>query len=266
MRIEDLFSVKDKVAVVTGGSRGIGEMIASAYLANGATVYITSRKADVCDAKAIELSEKYNAQCTSLPSDLSSLEGIEKFVKEVEALESGIDILVNNAGAAWAEPIDVFSEKGWDKVMDLNVKSVFFSTQKFLPLLKKKATREDPSRVINIGSIDGIGTPVFETYPYSASKASVHHMTRVLAARLVREDILVNAIAPGPFPSDMLGSAVAHNYDGIISRNPVHRMGRAEDVGGLALYLSSKAGSYTVGETITCDGGTISATGHDLSE
>ena len=167
---------------------------------------------------------------------------------------------------AWAEPIDVFSEKGWDKVMDLNVKSVFFSTQKFLPLLKKKATREDPSRVINIGSIDGIGTPVFETYPYSASKASVHHMTRVLAARLVREDILVNAIAPGPFPSDMLGSAVAHNYDGIISRNPVHRMGRAEDVGGLALYLSSKAGSYTVGETITCDGGTISATGHDLSE
>ena len=150
--------------------------------------------------------------------------------------------------------------------MDLNVKSVFFSTQKFLPLLKKNASRENPSRVINIGSIDGIGTPVFETYPYSASKASVHHMTRVLAARLVKENILVNAIAPGPFPSDMLGAAVEHNYEGIISRNPVHRMGRAEDVGGLALYLSSKAGSYTVGETITCDGGTISATGHDLSE
>ena len=266
MKIDEIFSVKNKVAVVTGGSRGIGEMIASAYLANGARVYITSRKADICDAKAIELSERYDAQCISLPSDLSSVEGIDSFVRDVESLEESIDILVNNAGAAWAEPIDQFTERGWDKVMDLNVKSVFFSTQKFLPLLRKSASLDDPARVINIGSIDGIGTPVFETYPYSASKASVHHMTRVLAARLVKENILVNAIAPGPFPSDMLGAAVEHNYEGIISRNPVHRMGRAEDVGGLAIYLSSKAGSYTVGETITCDGGTISSSGHDLSE
>ena len=266
MKIDEIFSVKNKVAVVTGGSRGIGEMIASAYLANGARVYITSRKADICDAKAIELSERYDAQCISLPSDLSSVEGIDSFVRDVESLEESIDILVNNAGAAWAEPIDQFTERGWDKVMDLNVKSVFFSTQKFLPLLRKSASQDDPARVINIGSIDGIGTPVFETYPYSASKASVHHMTRVLAARLVKENILVNAIAPGPFPSDMLGAAVEHNYEGIISRNPVHRMGRAEDVGGLAIYLSSKAGSYTVGETITCDGGTISSSGHDLSE
>ena len=266
MEIEKLFSVQGKVAVVSGGSRGIGEMITSAYLANGAKVYITARKTEACDAKAKELSDKYNAQCLSIPSDLSSLEGIEKFVSEIESCEEKIDILVNNAGAAWAEPLDNFTERGWDKVMNLNVKSVFFSTQKFLPLLKKAATKENPSRVINIGSIDGIGTPVLETYPYSASKASVHHMTRVLAARLVKEDILVNAIAPGPFPSDMLGAAVGHNYEGIISRNPVHRMGRAEDVGGLALYLSSLAGSYTVGETITCDGGTIAASGHDLSE
>ena len=142
MKIDEIFSVKNKVAVVTGGSRGIGEMIASAYLANGARVYITSRKADICDAKAIELSERYDAQCISLPSDLSSVEGIDSFVRDVESLEESIDILVNNAGAAWAEPIDQFTERGWDKVMNLNVKSVFFSTQKFLPLLRKSASQD----------------------------------------------------------------------------------------------------------------------------
>ena len=265
MKIEELFSVNKKIAVVTGGSRGIGEMIASAYLANGATVYITSRKADVCDAKAVELSERYNAQCISLPSDLSSLEGIENFVKEVEALESGIDILVNNAGAAWAEPIDIFSEKGWDKVMDLNVKSLFFLTQKMKLLLTTNASLDDPSRVINIGSIDGLNVPALPTFSYSASKAAVHHLTRVLAAQLVKENILVNAIAPGPYPSNMLGAAVNHDYSEIEKRNPRKRVGTPEDIAGLAIFLCSRAGAYTVGETITSDGGIVKTASHNLS-
>jgi NAD(P)-dependent dehydrogenase (short-subunit alcohol dehydrogenase family) len=152
MKIEDIFSVKDKVALVTGGSRGVGEMIASAYLANGAKVYITARKAEACNDKANELSERYNAECISIPNNASTLDGIEELYNEISQKESKIDILVNNAGAAWGEPIEEFSELGWDKVMDLNVKSMFFVTQKFLPLLKKGSTKENPARVINIGS------------------------------------------------------------------------------------------------------------------
>jgi 2-deoxy-D-gluconate 3-dehydrogenase len=192
---------------LTGRSRGIGEMIASAYLANGAKVYISARKADACDAKAIELSEKYSAECISIPGDGSTLEGIEKLVEELTAYESKLDILVNNAGASWGEPIDEFSEKGWDKVMDINVKGLFYMTQKCLPLLRASGSHDNPSRVINIGSIDGIGTPVYESYVYSSSKAAVHHLTRVLASRLVKENILVNAIAPTADPSILLGNA-----------------------------------------------------------
>jgi 2-deoxy-D-gluconate 3-dehydrogenase len=264
MKINDIFSVEGKVAFVTGGSRGIGEMIASAYLANGAKVYISARKADACDAKAIELSEKYSAECISIPGDGSTVEGIEKLVEELTAYEPKIDFLVNNAGASWGEPIDDFSESGWDKVMDINVKGLFYMTQKCLPLLRASGTQENPSRVINIGSIDGIGTPFYESYVYSSSKAAVHHLTRVLAARLVRDNILVNAIAPGAFPSNMLGAAVGHDYSFIEKTNPVKRIGTAEDIGGLALYLSSRAGCYTVGETITCDGGAVCASGHAL--
>ena len=265
MKIEEIFSVKGKVALVTGGSRGVGEMIASAYLANGAKVYITARKAEACDNKAIGLSEKYNAECISIPNNASSLEGIQELIEEINQKESKLDILVNNAGAAWGEPIEEFSELGWDKVMDLNVKSMFFVTQKFLPLLKKGSTKENPARVINIGSIDGINTPAFENYVYSASKAAVHHLTRHLSSRLVQDNILVNAIAPGPFPSNMLGSAVAHNYDPLVERNPMKRIGTAEDVGGLAIFLSSRAGNFTVGETIICDGGLTASSGHDLT-
>ncbi len=265
MKIEEIFSVKDKVALITGGSRGVGEMIASAYLANGAKVYITARKAEACNNKASELSEKFNAECISIPNNASSLEGIQELFEEINQKESKLDILVNNAGAAWGEPIEEFSELGWDKVMDLNVKSMFFVTQKFLPLLKKESTKENPARVINIGSIDGINTPAFENYVYSASKAAVHHLTRHLSSRLVQDNILVNAIAPGPFPSNMLGSAVAHNYDPLVERNPMKRIGTAEDVGGLAIFLSSRAGNFTVGETIICDGGLTASSGHDLT-
>ena len=265
MKIENLFNIENKVAVVTGGSRGIGEMITSGFLANGVKVYISARKAPALIDKANELSEKYGIDCIPVPCDLSSMEGINEFVEIIKKKEEGIDFLINNAGAAWGEPLESFSEKGWDKVMDLNVKSIFFLTQKFKTLLTKNATEEDPSRVINIGSIDGLNVPAMETYPYGASKAAVHHLTRVLAAKLVKENILVNAIAPGPYPSNMLGAAVNHDYSEIAKRNPRNRVGTPEDMAGLAIFLCSRAGAYTVGETITSDGGIVKTSTHNLS-
>ena len=200
MKISELFSVSGKVAVVTGGSRGIGEMIASGFLANDVKVYITARKEGALVKKAEELTKKYGGICIPIACDLSSSVGIDYFLKQIREKEDAIDFLVNNAGAAWGEPFKNFSEVGWDKVMDLNVKSLFFLTQKLTGMLKVRATSENPSRVINIGSIDGLNVPAFETYSYSTSKAAVHHLTRVMAARLVKENILVNAIAPGPYP------------------------------------------------------------------
>ena len=265
MKIEQIFSVKGKVALVTGGSRGIGQMIASAYLANGVRVYIAARKADAVDAMAAELSAKYQAECISIPADLSQLSGIDTLVKEIEKQEGQLDILVNNAGAAWGAPLAQYPEQGWDKVMDLNVKGLFYVTQKLLPLLTQGATADSPARVINIGSVDGILTPGFENYAYSAAKAAVHHLTRVLAARLVAQHILVNAIAPGAFPSRMLGAAVSYNYEPLARRSPIGRIGTPEDIGGLAIYLASRAGCYTVGQTIVCDGGAVARAGHDLT-
>ena len=265
MKIDSLFNIQDKVAVVTGGSRGIGEMITAGFLANGTKVYISARKAPALVDKAKELSDKYNQECIPIPCDLSSMNGIEEFTNEIQNKEKGIDFLINNAGAAWGEPLESFSEGGWDKVMDLNVKSLFFLTQKFKKLLSKNASEEDPSRVINIGSIDGLNVPSMETYSYGASKAAVHHLTRVLAAKLVKENILVNAIAPGPYPSAMLGSAVNHDYSEIAKRNPRKRVGTPEDMAGLAIFLCSRAGAYTVGETITSDGGIVRTATHNLS-
>ena len=206
--MQDLFSIEGKVALVTGGSRGIGEMIAAGFLANGAKVYISSRKADACEAACQRLTAAHGGECTALPADLSGLPGIESVADALGRRESQLDILVNNAGAAWGAPIDEFPESGWDKVMDTNVKGVFFLTQKLLPLLRKSATHEDPARVINIGSVDGIKTPVFDNFPYGPSKAALHHLTRVLAAHLIKENIIVNAIAPGPFPTWMLSLGV----------------------------------------------------------
>ena len=265
MKIDSLFNIQDKVAVVTGGSRGIGEMITAGFLANGTKVYISARKAPALVDKAKELSDKYNQECIPIPCDLSSMKGIEEFTNEIQNKEKGIDFLINNAGAAWGEPLESFSEGGWDKVMDLNVKSLFFLTQKFKNLLLNNASVEDPSRVINIGSIDGLNVPSMETYSYGASKAAVHHLTRVLAAKLVKENILVNAIAPGPYPSAMLGAAVNHDYSEIAKRNPRKRVGTPEDMAGLAIFLCSRAGAYTVGETITSDGGIVKTATHNLS-
>jgi len=262
--LKDLFSLAGKVAVVTGGSRGIGEMIAAGFLASGAKVYISSRKADVCEATAARLSEQYGGECIAIPADLSGLEGIESLTKQVSDREDQVDILVNNAGASWGAPIDEFPENGWDKVMDTNVKSIFFLTQKMLPLLRNSASVEDPARVINIGSVDGIKTPRFDSFSYGASKAAVHHLTRQLASHLIKENIIVNAIAPGPYPTWMLSAGVGFggetegvDWDSVGKNNPSGRVGTMEDIAGLAIFLSSRAGAFTVGETITSDGGSV---------
>jgi len=261
---DKLFSIEGKVAVVTGGSRGIGEMIAAGFLANGVKVYISSRKAEVCDETARRLSEQFGGECISLPANLAELDGIQTFADELAGREEQIDILVNNAGVSWGAPLDEFPEIGWDKVMDTNVKGVFFLTQKLLPLLRKAASAEEPARVINVGSIDGIKIPVFETFSYGPSKAAVHHLTRVMAAHLVKENILVNAIAPGPFPTYMLSTGVGGrgdventDWDTVGQGNPRGRVGTAADIAGIAIFLSSRASAFTVGDVIVCDGGSV---------
>jgi NAD(P)-dependent dehydrogenase (short-subunit alcohol dehydrogenase family) len=260
----NIFSVRGKVALVTGGSRGIGEMIAAGFLAGGAKVYISARKAAACDETAKRLSETYNGECISLPADLSQMDGINSLAQRLSAKESKLDILINNAGVAWGAPLDEFPEMGWDKVMDTNVKGVFFTTQKLLPLLRKAASAENPARVINIGSIDGIKSAVFQTFSYGASKAAVHHLTRFMAAHCTKEHILFNAIAPGPFPTWMLSKGVG--FDGktddvdwasVGKMNPSGRVGSPEDVAGLAIFLCSRAGEYVVGQTIALDGGVV---------
>ena len=264
--MKNLFSVDGKVVVVTGGSRGIGEMIAAGYLANGAKVYITSRKAAVCDATAQRLAETWGGECISIPADMATLEGIEGFVGELSSKESHVDILVNNAGVAWGAPLEEFPEVGWDKVMDTNVKGVFFLTQKLLPLLEQNAAHDTPSHVINVGSIDGIKTPIFANFSYGPSKAAVHHLTRVLAAHLIKRNIIVNGIAPGPFPTYMLSAGVGAggdtentDWDALGKSNPRGRVGSPEDIAGLAIFLSSRACGFTVGDVITCDGGSVVA-------
>jgi 2-deoxy-D-gluconate 3-dehydrogenase len=266
MKITELFNVSGKVAIVTGGSRGIGEMIAAGFLANGVKVYITARKEVALIEKAKELSDMYEAECIPVPCDLSSMAGMEEFTAFMQSKEEHIDFLINNAGASWGEPYAEYSEKGWDKVMDLNVKSIFYLTQKLTPMLRVNATSETPSRVINIGSVDGLNVPVIEAYAYGTSKAAVHHLTRILAKRLVGENILVNAIAPGPYESMMLGAAVNHDYSLIESRNPRKRIGSPEDMAGLVIFLCSRAGAYTVGAVIQSDGGLVGTAGHDLSQ
>lgn len=264
MKLQSLFSVQGKVALVTGGSRGIGEMIAAGLLANGAKVYISSRKAQACDEAAERLMKNFGGECISIPANVAELDGIDALVAEISRREKHLDILINNAGVSWGAPIEEFPEVGWDKVMDTNVKGVFFLTQRLLPLLQARATKDDPSRVVNIGSIDGIKTPSFETFSYGPSKAAVHSLTKVLAAKLTSRHIIVNAIAPGPFPTWMLSTGVGTggdvegtDWDAVGRTNPSGRVGTPEDIAGLAIYLCSRAGSFTVGEVISCDGGSL---------
>lgn len=257
--MQDLFSVSGKVALVTGGSRGIGLMIARGFVEAGARVYVSSRKKEVCDEVAAELSK--TGTCVSLPADLSSEAGVNALADELGARESALHVLVNNAGANWAAPIAEYPDTAWDKVLATNLKSPFFLTRRCLPLLERAARPEDPARVINIGSIDGLKVPLFETYAYSASKAALHHMTRVLARQLAPRRITVNAVAPGPFESKMMAATLDRFRDEIVGTCPLGRIGEPSDMAGIALFLASKAGSYLTGTVIPVDGGISTCSG-----
>jgi NAD(P)-dependent dehydrogenase (short-subunit alcohol dehydrogenase family) len=248
----DLFSISGKVALVTGGSRGIGLMIASGFVDAGARVYISSRKADVCDAVAAELGTR--GECISLPADLSTEAECRRLADAIAEREDRLDVLVNNAGATWGAPLETFDDAAWDKVLAINVKSVFHLTKFLVPLLEAAGTAEEPARVINIGSIDGIQVPLLETYSYSSSKAAVHQLTRHLAKRLAPR-ITVNAIAPGPFESKMMAATLESFGEQIAASAPLKRIGRPDDVAGTAIFLASRAGAYLTGAIIPVDGG-----------
>ena len=251
--IDQLFSVAGKTAIVTGGSRGIGKMIAQGFVANGVKTYITARKAAACEATAAELSEI--GTCIALPADLASDEGRKAFVAQIIERESKIDILVNNAGAAWGASFEDYPDEGYDKVMDINVRAIFMLTRDLMPLLTSDASPENPSRVINIGSIDGLRVSTTDNFAYGASKAAVHFLTKNLAVRLAPKGLTVNAIAPGAFESKMMASTLEKFQDKIESENPLGRIGCAEDMAGLALYLASAATKYMTGQVIALDGG-----------
>jgi NAD(P)-dependent dehydrogenase (short-subunit alcohol dehydrogenase family) len=255
--MDALFSLQGRTALVTGGSRGIGRMIARGLLSAGARVYISARKAQACEDTARELSAL--GPCVALPADVSTAEGIRELVAAYRAREQALDILVNNAGAAWGEDFETFPEKGWDKVVDLNMKTPFFLTQALHGLLKEGA-KTQAAKVINVASIDGISVNPWETYSYTASKAGLIHLTRRMALRLAKDNIVVSGIAPGPFASEMNKMARDHG-DEVAQRVPIGRIGRDEDMAGVAIYLASRAGDFVVGETIAVDGGVTIARG-----
>jgi NAD(P)-dependent dehydrogenase (short-subunit alcohol dehydrogenase family) len=255
--MKDLFSLQGRTALVTGGSRGIGRMIAKGFLTQGARVYISSRKADACDEAARELSSL--GPCFALPADVSTVEGARALAAAFAAKEPALDILVNNAGAAWGEDFDTFPEKGWDKVVDLNMKSPFFLTQALHEQLRAGG-KARPAKVINIASIDGVSVNPMETYSYAASKAGLIHLTKRMSLRLVADNIVVSGIAPGAFASEMNRAARDHG-DEVAKRIPSGRIGTDEDMAGVAIFLASRAGDYVVGQTIVVDGGVTLARG-----
>jgi NAD(P)-dependent dehydrogenase (short-subunit alcohol dehydrogenase family) len=254
MDTSKLFSLEGRVALVTGGSRGIGKMIAAGFIAQGAKVYISSRKAAACEEAVAEL----GPNCIALPMDVSTVDGCKALAAAMAERESRLDILVNNAGAAWAAEFEDFPEIGWDKVMDLNVKSPFFLTQAFYDLLKASGSPARPAKVINITSVDGQRLNPWETYSYHASKSALIYLTKRMAARLARDHINVTSIAPGAFVSEMNRAARDHG-DVVAKAIPARRIGVGEDMAGAAIFLASKAGDYVVGETISVDGGLVNA-------
>ena len=254
MDTQSLFSLEGRTALVTGGSRGIGKMIASGFIGQGAKVYISSRKAEACEAVAGEL----GSNCIAVPQDISTVEGCKALAATMAEHEESIDVLVNNAGAAWGESFETFPEAGWDKVMNLNVKSIFFLTQAMHGLLKASASEAQPAKVINIASIDGLRLNPWETYSYQASKAAVINLTKRLAARLIKDGIIVTGIAPGAFASEM--NKAARDLGDIVGQHvPAGRIGNDEDMAGVAIYLAARSGNYVVGETIAVDGGVVHA-------
>ena len=261
----DLFDIGGKTALVTGGSRGIGLMIARGFVEAGAKVYISSRKATVCDEVAAELSElskgaaeagsAARGTCLSLPADLADEAEVTRLAAELGSREDRLHVLVNNAGATWGAPLAEYPPSAFDKVLDLNVKAPFLLTQALVPLLEAAATADDPSRIINIGSIDAIQVPMLETYSYSSSKAAIHQLTRHLARQLGPRNITVNAVAPGPFESKMMAETLRNFGDAIARTSPLGRIGRPDDMAGVAIYLASRAGAFVTGAVIPVDGG-----------
>lgn len=258
-RLSSLFSLDGKLAVVTGGSRGIGYMIADGLIDAGCRLIISARKVEQVTAAAAALSEK--GECEAIPADLSTAEGCSAFAAAVAERTDSLPILVNNAGASWGEPIEDFPVSGWDKVMNTNVRGIFLLTQALLPELRAAATADDPARVINIGSVDGLRVPDVESYSYSASKAAVHMLTRHLAKRLAPDHITVNAIAPGPFDSKMMAFALddPEMRAAIAADVPLGRIGKPDDVAGAAIYLASRAGCYLTGAVVPVSGGVACA-------
>ncbi|MFP6578349.1 MAG: SDR family oxidoreductase [Myxococcota bacterium] len=252
----DLFSLEGRTALVTGGTRGIGLMIARGFVQAGARVIVASRRAAACEETAAELSEQ--GTCVGIKADLGSEAGCNALAAEVAEREPALSILVNNAGANWAAPFDEFPDAAWDKVLALNVKAAFHLTRALRPQLEAASREGDPARVINIGSIDGIQVPTLETFAYSASKAAVHQLTRVLALRLAPK-ITVNAVAPGPFESKMMAATLEAFGEQIAAANPLGRIGRPDDMAGVAVFLASRAGAYINGAVIPVDGGMVIA-------
>lgn len=255
MDIQELFGVGGKVAIVTGGSRGIGAMIARGLVTNGVRTYITARKADACDAMAAELAEI--GECISIPADLADPDGLAAFVAAFTEREDHLDILINNAGAAWGAPLGQFPASGFDKVLNVNVRAPFMLTQALLDHLKASATHDDPARVIMTGSIDGIVVPFGDNFSYSASKAGIHMLARHLAHHVASDNITVNSIAPGPFESKMMSYVLddAERRQWVEDSNPRRRIGTPEDVAGAVIFLASRAGAYLTGAVIPVDGG-----------
>ncbi len=252
-----LFSLAGKVALVTGGGQGIGLMISRGLVEAGAKVYVSSRKKETCDAAAAELSKL--GECVALPADVSTEAEAKRLAAELTLREGQLHILVNNAAAAWGAPLETYPDAAWEKVMSLNVKGVFNLSRALLPLLEAAAQPGDPSRIINLGSIDGFRVSTFDNYAYAASKAAVHHLTRMLGQRLAKKNVTVNAIAPGPFPSKMMAAALKDREEEFIARTPLGRLGEPDDMAGVVVYLSSRAGAFVTGQILTVDGGISTA-------
>ena len=257
INVDTLFSLGGKVALITGGSRGIGRMIAEGYLRSGAKVYVTSRSREACERAAEEL--RSIGPCEALPADIATTSGRHELIAALQDREESLHILVNNAGTTWAASLADYSEEGFHKVLDLNLSALFFLTRDLAPMLAQAGRPRDPGRVINIGSMDGIRVPTIlptGTFAYSASKAAVHHLTRTLAVALAPEQITVNAVAPGFFESKMTAQVLTEHREAIEEACPLHRIGQPEEVAGVAIYLASRAGAYTNGAVIPVDGGT----------